>query len=175
MDGIPTGRGRLRVLRPGGAGPGSSPNTRRAEVAELADALHSGCSARQGVEVRVLSSAPEFKKCQQKCVFFHSKEAVLPLSCHFFGGLPKNTPELSINPGKETSWPIVRFSFTYTQTSPESGGATAALFSGRTKPLSPTSCCDLTGPRNSRPGRSGQALRPQNGLRGCPIRCAQSL
>ncbi len=29
-----------------------------AEVAELADALHSGCSARQGVEVRVLSSAP---------------------------------------------------------------------------------------------------------------------
>ena len=59
MDGIPTGRGRLRVLRPGGAGPGSSPNTRRAEVAELADALHSGCSARQGVEVRVLSSAPD--------------------------------------------------------------------------------------------------------------------
>ena len=31
---------------------------RLAEVAELADALHSGCSARQGVEVRVLSSAP---------------------------------------------------------------------------------------------------------------------
>ena len=31
-----------------------------AEVAELADALHSGCSARQGVEVRVLSSAPGF-------------------------------------------------------------------------------------------------------------------
>ena len=30
----------------------------RAEVAELADALHSGCSTRQGVEVRVLSSAP---------------------------------------------------------------------------------------------------------------------
>ncbi len=30
-----------------------------AEVAELADALHSGCSTRQGVEVRVLSSAPE--------------------------------------------------------------------------------------------------------------------
>ncbi len=29
----------------------------RAEVAELADALHSGCSARQGVEVRLLSSA----------------------------------------------------------------------------------------------------------------------
>src|SRR5690348_7455867 len=29
-----------------------------AEVAELADALHSGCSTRQGVEVRVLSSAP---------------------------------------------------------------------------------------------------------------------
>ena len=28
-----------------------------AEVAELADALHSGCSSRQGVEVRVLSSA----------------------------------------------------------------------------------------------------------------------
>ena len=43
----------------GVAGPTSSPNTRRAEVAELADALHSGCSARQGVEVRVLSSAPE--------------------------------------------------------------------------------------------------------------------
>ena len=33
-------------------------NAERAEVAELADALHSGCSARQGVEVRVLSSAP---------------------------------------------------------------------------------------------------------------------
>ncbi len=30
----------------------------QAEVAELADALHSGCSSRQGVEVRVLSSAP---------------------------------------------------------------------------------------------------------------------
>ena len=29
-----------------------------AAVAELADALHSGCSARQGVEVRVLSAAP---------------------------------------------------------------------------------------------------------------------
>ena len=33
-----------------------------AEVAELADALHSGCSSRQGVEVRVLSSAPYVKK-----------------------------------------------------------------------------------------------------------------
>ena len=30
-----------------------------AEVAELADALHSGCSSRQGVEVRVLSSADQ--------------------------------------------------------------------------------------------------------------------
>ena len=34
--------------------------SQQAEVAELADALHSGCSARQGVEVRVLSSAPFF-------------------------------------------------------------------------------------------------------------------
>ena len=44
----------------GVAGRSSSLNTRRAEVAELADALHSGCSARQGVEVRVLSSAPAY-------------------------------------------------------------------------------------------------------------------
>ena len=70
MDGIPTGRGRLRVLRPGGAGPSSSPNTRRAEVAELADALHSGCSARQGVEVRVLSSAPRVQKTPVKPQYF---------------------------------------------------------------------------------------------------------
>ncbi len=35
-------------------------NTACAEVAELADALHSGCSSRQGVEVRVLSSAPYY-------------------------------------------------------------------------------------------------------------------
>ena len=38
-----------------------------AEVAELADALHSGCSSRQGVEVRVLSSAPSVKKIFIKC------------------------------------------------------------------------------------------------------------
>src|SRR5579885_90789 len=38
--------------------PGSLPALLPAEVAELADALHSGCSTRQGVEVRVLSSAP---------------------------------------------------------------------------------------------------------------------
>ena len=37
----------------------AAPATVCAEVAELADALHSGCSARQGVEVRVLSSAPD--------------------------------------------------------------------------------------------------------------------
>ena len=36
----------------------AAPSIAHAEVAELADALHSGCSARQGVEVRVLSSAP---------------------------------------------------------------------------------------------------------------------
>jgi hypothetical protein len=49
-------------MTPGGASgyrPESSVLPRvSAEVAELADALHSGCSARQGVEVRVLSSAP---------------------------------------------------------------------------------------------------------------------
>ncbi|SPE25894.1 hypothetical protein SBA2_270004 [Acidobacteriia bacterium SbA2] len=48
----------LGLLWPGRS---SSPDQRRAEVAELADALHSGCSARQGVEVRVLSSAPIFR------------------------------------------------------------------------------------------------------------------
>lgn len=36
----------------------ATPARSYAEVAELADALHSGCSSRQGVEVRVLSSAP---------------------------------------------------------------------------------------------------------------------
>jgi hypothetical protein len=35
-------------------------------VAELADALHSGCSARQGVEVRVLSSAPSSLSIPEK-------------------------------------------------------------------------------------------------------------
>jgi hypothetical protein len=49
----------------------------------------------------------------------------------FFRGLLKDSPELSIYPGKETAWPIVRFSFTCTQTSPESGGVTAALFPGQ--------------------------------------------
>ncbi len=44
----------LGLLCPGHS---SSPDPKRAEVAELADALHSGCSARKGVEVRVLSSA----------------------------------------------------------------------------------------------------------------------
>ena len=39
----------------------AAPSIVYAEVAELADALHSGCSARQGVEVRVLSSAPGFR------------------------------------------------------------------------------------------------------------------
>ena len=41
-----------------------------AEVAELADALHSGCSSRQGVEVRVLSSAPILQKIAVKSLFF---------------------------------------------------------------------------------------------------------
>src|SRR5271157_2451985 len=53
-------------------GHSSSPDPRRAEVAELADALHSGCSARQGVEVRVLSSAYHLSfnwlKCGSKCL-----------------------------------------------------------------------------------------------------------
>src|SRR5438477_12222688 len=41
----------------------------RAEVAELADALHSGCSTRQGVEVRVLSSAPPSWKAKASCKY----------------------------------------------------------------------------------------------------------
>ena len=50
------------VALKGGCRPTAAPATVCAEVAELADALHSGCSARQGVEVRVLSSAPFVKK-----------------------------------------------------------------------------------------------------------------
>jgi hypothetical protein len=46
------------VSSTGGRWQVAAPSIVCAEVAELADALHSGCSARQGVEVRVLSSAP---------------------------------------------------------------------------------------------------------------------
>jgi hypothetical protein len=49
------------VASTGGRWRVAAPSIVCAEVAELADALHSGCSARQGVEVRVLSSAPGFR------------------------------------------------------------------------------------------------------------------
>ena len=48
-------------------------------MAELADALHSGCSARQGVEVRVLSSAPDIKKPQQISGFLKGTKSLLLL------------------------------------------------------------------------------------------------
>ena len=56
----------ISIASTGGRWPVAAPAIVCAEVAELADALHSGCSARKGVEVRVLSSAPLVKKSPEQ-------------------------------------------------------------------------------------------------------------
>ena len=63
----------------------------------------------------------EFKNSSKSAVFFTSRKPSYHFPTIFCRGLLKNTPEPSIYPGEETSWPIARFSFTYSQTSSKSG------------------------------------------------------
>ena len=61
-----------------------------ADVAELADALDSGSSARKGVEVQILSSALEKTRVCQRSPFFSSLPFFLLRALSFWGQFGDN-------------------------------------------------------------------------------------